>query len=61
VERYNLKDDPQELENLCRGGLRMSCPPSNRQIDLERRLQSLRVCAGIAGRDHRVDGRPYCE
>jgi len=61
VERYNLKDDPKELQNVCRGGLRTSCPPSHRQADLERRLQLLRVCAGIKGRDQRVAGRPYCE
>jgi len=61
VERYDLKDDPHELENLCHGGLRTSCPPSKRQTDLERRVQTLRICAGISGRDHRVDGRPYCE
>jgi N-acetylglucosamine-6-sulfatase len=61
VERYNLKDDPQELQNLCHGGAPTSCPPSKRQVDLARRLQTLRICAGIASRDHRVDARPYCE
>jgi arylsulfatase A-like enzyme len=61
VERYDLKDDPKELRNVCRGGLPASCPPSHRQADLERRLQLLRICAGIKGRDQRVAGRPYCE
>jgi N-acetylglucosamine-6-sulfatase len=61
VEGYNLKDDPQELTNVCYGGLPSSCPASSQQVELERRLQSLRNCAGIKGRDQRVDGRPYCE
>jgi N-acetylglucosamine-6-sulfatase len=61
VERYDLKDDPQELKNVCHAGLPTRCPPSARQADLQRRLQLLRVCAGIQGRDPRVNGRPYCE
>jgi N-acetylglucosamine-6-sulfatase len=61
VERYDLKDDPHELQNVCHGGLPTSCPPSQRQTDLERRLQQLRQCAGIKGRDQKVAGRPYCE
>ncbi len=61
VERYDLEKDPYELRSLCYGGLPASCPPSERQAELERRLQSLRQCAGIRGRDDRVDGRPYCE
>jgi N-acetylglucosamine-6-sulfatase len=60
VERYDLKDDPYELHNLCYGGLPTSCPTSQRQAELESDLQRLRDCAGIKGRDQRVDGRPYC-
>jgi arylsulfatase A-like enzyme len=60
VERYDLKTDPYELENLCYGGLPTSCPTSQRQLDLERDLQRLHNCAGIRGRDQRVDGRPFC-
>jgi N-acetylglucosamine-6-sulfatase len=61
VERYSLTDDPQELQNMCYGGLLSSCPANSQQVVLERRLQSLRNCAGIGGRDKRVDRRPYCE
>ena len=61
VERYDLRNDPHELRNICHGGLPTSCPSSESQTRLERRLQLLRRCAGIAKRDRRVDGRPYCE
>ena len=60
-ERYNLKKDPVELDNLCRGGSAANCPTSAKQANLEARLNKLRDCAGIAGRDKQVNGRPYCE
>ena len=60
-ERYNLKRDPFELHNLCFGGSPGSCPNSDTQLDLEDRLSRLRNCAGIAGRDDPVGGRPFCE
>lgn len=60
VERYDLKADPQELENICYGGLPGSCPAGSNQADLVRRLHLLRRCAGIRGRDQRVAGKPYC-
>jgi N-acetylglucosamine-6-sulfatase len=60
-ERYNLKKDPFELDNRCVGGSSDSCPLSDTQLDLEIRLSQLRDCAGIAGRDDRVGGRPFCE
>jgi N-acetylglucosamine-6-sulfatase len=61
VERYDLKSDPFELDNLCAGGTMASCPTDLKQRDLELRLAKLRSCAGIEGRDERVDGRPYCD
>jgi hypothetical protein len=61
VERYNLKRDPFELHNQCFAGNPANCPLDSSQADLESRLIRLRDCAGIRGRDHRVDGRPYCE
>jgi N-acetylglucosamine-6-sulfatase len=61
VERYDLRSDPFELDNLCRGGLPTNCPSDAAQRDLAVRLRSLRHCAGIAGRDRRVDNRPFCE
>jgi N-acetylglucosamine-6-sulfatase len=61
VERYDLRTDRFELQNLCHGGLTTRCPSGDQQQELERRLQALRDCAGIQGRDHRVDGRPFCE
>ncbi len=60
-ERYNLKRDPFELRNLCFGGSSGNCPVDGKQLDLEARLSQLRNCAGIAGRDDRVGGRPFCE
>ena len=61
-ERYNLKKDPFELRQpVLRGGSAANCPTSAKQANLEARLSQLRDCAGIAGRDQQVDGRPYCE
>src|SRR6266545_7644605 len=57
-ERYDLKQDRLELHNLCPGG--DQCPTDTRQAELEASLNELRNCAGIAGRDHHVDGRPFC-
>jgi N-acetylglucosamine-6-sulfatase len=61
VERYDLKSDPFELRNLCYGGAIGKCPRGPRQAELERRLHDLSRCAGIEGRDDKVDGRPFCE
>jgi arylsulfatase A-like enzyme len=60
-ERYNLTDDPFELDNRCFGGDPDQCPASDQQLRLERHLSRLRDCAGIRGRDRRVNGRPFCE
>ena len=61
VERYDLGRDPFELHNLCFGGKVNNCPLDRVQSDLESRLGRLRDCAGIRGRDQRVDGRAFCE
>ena len=61
VERYNRKRDPYELHNLCFGGNAGELPEQRPQTELESRLNRLRDCAGIRGRDQRVDGRPFCE
>jgi arylsulfatase A-like enzyme len=60
VERYDLKRDPFELHNLCYGGKLADCPPGHSQDHLEAELRRLRDCAGVKGRDERVDGRPFC-
>ena len=60
-ERYDLKRDPFELNNLCFGGSPANCPADAEQLNLQRRLSRLQNCAGIAGRDHHVNGRPFCE
>jgi hypothetical protein len=57
-ERYDLNRDRLELSNLCPGG--DQCPTDGRQRELEALLDELRDCAGIAGRDPRVGGRPFC-
>jgi N-acetylglucosamine-6-sulfatase len=58
-ELYELTADPFQLENLL-GGLQPGSPPGPRK-SLEDRLESLRDCAGIAGRDPPSDDRPHCE
>jgi N-acetylglucosamine-6-sulfatase len=58
-ERYDLKSDPGELDNLCVGG--GGCPADQRQVDLESRLAELADCAGIAGRDPLPPSGHYCE
>jgi N-acetylglucosamine-6-sulfatase len=60
-ELYDLKADPFQLHNLCFGGTPANCPVELEQLDFERRLDLLQTCAGIAGRDPAVDGRPHCE
>ena len=51
-----LGSDPFELENVA------DAPARRAEVRrLSRRLALLRDCAGIAGRDQRVDGRPFCE
>ncbi|MGH2924690.1 MAG: sulfatase family protein [Solirubrobacterales bacterium] len=61
VERYDLGSDPFELHNLCFAGDPAKCPTDAAQATLESRLARLHDCAGIEGRDARVDGRPFCE
>jgi arylsulfatase A-like enzyme len=54
-ELYDLGEDPFELRSLDGGGA------PQLESTLSDRLETLRGCAGIAGRDPRVDGQPYCE
>jgi N-acetylglucosamine-6-sulfatase len=54
-ELYDLASDPFELQNLDGDGV------GGLEAGLSQRLDALRDCAGIAGRDQRVDGRPFCE
>ncbi len=60
-EWYDLNQDPFELDNQCFGGSPANCPTGTKRLELETRLTRLRNCAGIAGRDQRVGGRPFCE
>jgi arylsulfatase A-like enzyme len=60
-ELYDLKEDPFQLRNLCFGGSAGNCPAGQKQLDLELRLNQLRDCAGVTGRDARVGARPFCE
>ena len=55
-ELYDLTSDPFQRENLCAGG----CPGGRGQDELEERLQVLRGCQGIAGRDPQPPSG-YCE
>jgi N-acetylglucosamine-6-sulfatase len=55
-ELYELGSDPYELDNVA------DTPAhSVEQLQLSNRLDRLRDCAGIAGRDQQVNGRPFCE
>jgi N-acetylglucosamine-6-sulfatase len=49
VERYDLRSDPFELDNL------------GENSALAARLDTLRNCAGISGRDQAVSGAAFCE
>jgi arylsulfatase A-like enzyme len=49
VERYDLRSDPFELDNL------------GEDAGLAARLDALRDCAGIQGRDQAVSGAAFCE
>jgi N-acetylglucosamine-6-sulfatase len=53
-ELYNLDEDPFELANLAGSGTAL-------EAILSGRLERLRDCAGIAGRDPQVEGRTYCQ
>jgi N-acetylglucosamine-6-sulfatase len=55
-ELYDLASDPFELQNLVDDG-----SAAGLESSLSARLDALRDCAGIAGRDPQVEGRPYCE
>jgi arylsulfatase A-like enzyme len=58
-EHYDNTADPFQLENLYPAPA--GTPAAARQAELSERLSSLRVCAGLAGRDARSGTRPYCE
>jgi N-acetylglucosamine-6-sulfatase len=60
-ERYDFKSDPFELDNLCSGGGPFSCPVDSEQVNLEQRLDALRHCSGIKGRDSLGPNHDYCE
>ena len=59
-EEYNLASDPFQLRNLCFGGDPHSCPNRPSTPRLRKDVKRIRHCAGIAGRDPRTAGRPYC-
>ena len=58
VEHYDLRSDPHELENLHPAPA--GSPDAVAERDLAARLDRLRGCAGIEGRDDRVGTRPFC-
>jgi N-acetylglucosamine-6-sulfatase len=55
-ELYDLEADPFQLQSL-----ESDTSADGLEASLKARLEGLRDCAGIAGRDGRVDGRPFCE
>lgn len=58
-EHYNLHADPFELDNI------FPAPPgsveSAQEASLAARLDALRDCAGVAGRDPRPPSGHYCD
>jgi N-acetylglucosamine-6-sulfatase len=59
VEHYDLADDPFELDNLFPA--QPGSPAEQTQEALRQRLNQLRDCAGIEGRDPQPAGGFYCE
>ena len=57
AELYDLNADPYELENLV--GAQGGVPPTNTEKALKERLDALRNCSGVAGRD--PGAGPKCE
>ena len=59
VEHYDLGGDPFQLDNLFPA--QPGSPAEQAQEALEQRLNQLRSCAGIEGRDPQPAGGFYCE
>jgi arylsulfatase A-like enzyme len=59
-ELYDLNGDPFQLSNAATQSSSL-VPPSDLQLGLDARLELLKNCAGIEGRDHHQEGRPFCE
>jgi arylsulfatase A-like enzyme len=59
-ELYDLTADPNELSSQATP-ITSTLPPSELQAELAGRLNRLRSCAGIRGRDKDVRSRPFCE
>jgi N-acetylglucosamine-6-sulfatase len=59
VEHYDLAGDPFQLDNLFPA--QPGSPAAQTQEALEQRLNQLRGCAGIEGRDPQPAGGFYCE
>ena len=58
TEHYEMDDDPMQLENL------FPADPATsqfaRQRNLADRLEGMRGCTGIAGRDEPLRRSPFC-
>jgi len=58
VEHYDLDDDPYQLENIYPAPRRS--PDGKLELELQQRMATLGLCAGIAGRDPVPDSGTYC-
>ncbi|MBK5117683.1 MAG: hypothetical protein JJE23_12285 [Thermoleophilia bacterium] len=58
VEHYDLDDDPYQLENIYPAPRRS--PDGKLELELQQRMATLSLCAGIAGRDPVPDSGTYC-
>ena len=62
AELYDLSPDPFQLDNLAGGGdVPVPAVPTPRQGTWPERLDELRHCAGIEGRDPAPESGHYCE
>jgi N-acetylglucosamine-6-sulfatase len=59
-ELYDLTADPYQLTSQATQTSSL-LPPSALQVELATKLNRLRSCAGIRGRDDDIEGRPFCE
>jgi arylsulfatase A-like enzyme len=60
-ERYDLTNDPFELDNLCFGGDAANCPEGDAEQHLRKLLRRIKHCEGIRGRDPRPPNGYYCD
>ncbi len=59
TEHYDMEQDPMQLDNLFPAD--PSTPLYAREQDLTGRLEGMKSCSGIAGREEPLPGVPFCD